>query len=193
MSARRASAGRAPRGTTRRAGIAGAAALAATMMAGLGEAEAQYTGEQLAFEVGYQFLEDDLGLRPHEPVFGVRVGVELTERIWYTTRALLSFRDDLAPRDRTVLLLHLTPLDLRYYFLTDRFRPFLGASTAVHILGNTPTRSVVQWGGGPVGGFELELRRNLYFGVQVDAAYLYGFGNGDVESFHANTQLIFFL
>lgn len=156
-------------------------------------AEAQYTNQQFGLELGYQFIEDDSGLTQHAPTFGLRAGYKASDHWWFTSRAMLAFRDDVLPADRTVVLFHLTPVDVRYYFLTDSFRPFLGGGTTFHFLANTELPSTVQWGVGPVGGLEFKLRRNLFLGIQADAMYFMAFDGENYEAVNATGQLIFFL
>lgn len=157
-------------------------------------AQAQYTNQQFGIEAGYQFIEDDLGLNVHAPAFGLRAGYKADDHSWFTARTLLSFRDDVLPRERTILVFNLTPLDYRYYFLTDSFRPFLGAQTAFQFIANAETgTSTVQWGFGPVGGVEFKLARKLFLGIQLDGLYMVAFGADSIEVFQANTQLLFFL
>lgn len=180
------------------------AALAALGLAWPSVASAQYRNQQLGFEAGYQFIEGDFGLAEHAPIVGFRAGYKASDHWWFTARAMISWRGDnevqgpggerVSALDNTVVLFHLTPVDFRYYFLTDSVRPYLGGATAFHILANTQLPSWIQWGFGPVGGIELKLRRDLFLGFQADFLYLIGFGaEENPEVVDVTTQLIFFL
>ena len=173
--------------------VAVLAALIAVGSLGIPSAEAQYRNQQVGFEAGYQFIEDDFGLVEHGTIFGFRAGYKASDHWWFTARALVSFRGDALPGDRTNILFHLTPIDARYYFLTDSIRPYVGGATAFHFLLNSALPSTVQWGFGPVGGIEFKLRRDLFLGVQVDGLYLIAFEGEDTEVFNSSLQLIFFL
>lgn len=163
-----------------------------TAAPGAGVAHAQYKNLQFGFEGGYQFIEDDLLVDEHGPILGLRAGYKASDHWWFTARALVSFRGDLSPADNTVVLFHLTPVDVRYYFETDYFRPFVGGSTAFHFLFNTDVPSTVQWGFGPVLGAEFKLKRDLFLGIQADGLYMLAFDGQNVPVFHATTQLLFF-
>lgn len=155
-------------------------------------AEAQYKSQQLGFEAGYQLIEDDFGLDMHSAIFGLRAGYKADDHWWYTARAMVSFLGNQLPADQTTVLFHLTPVDFRYYFLTDDFRPYLGGATAFHFLVNFEPSSI-QWGFGPVGGIEIKLERDLFLGFEVSGMYMIAFDHDDSEILHATTQLIFFL
>ena len=156
-------------------------------------AKAQYKSQSVGIEAGYQYIEDDFGLLQHGSIFGLRAGYKSSDHWWFTARALLSFRGDQLPGDRTNVLLHLTPVDVRYYLWTDSIRPYLGGATAFHFLLNSALPSTVQWGFGPVGGIEFKIRRDVFLGFQVDGLYMIAFEGEDVEVLNANMQLIFFL
>lgn len=156
-------------------------------------AAAQYRNNLLSFEAGYSFIEDDFGLDSNALTFGLRTGYKATDHWWFSTRLLLSFRGDNLPVARTNILFHLTPLDVRYYFETDGFRPYVGGAIALHFLANSGLASTVQSGLGPIAGVEFKLRRDLFLGFQADGLYLFAFDGEDVEAFNLTTQLIFFL
>ena len=173
---------------TRLAALAlGLAALGTTKAA-----EAQYKSYQFGFEGGYQYIEDDLGLDEHGPLLGLRAAYKASDHWWFSARALLSFRGDITPAENTVVLFHLTPVDVRYYFETDSFRPFIGGATAFHFLFNAQVPSSVQWGLGPVLGVELKLRRDLFLGIQADTLYMIAFDGANVPVINATTQILFF-
>ncbi len=176
----------------------GRGAAAVFVLAGLSgpaSAFAQYRGQQVGFEAGYHFIGEELRLEQHAPIFGLRAGYKATDHWWFTARAMVGFRGDEALLDATTVVFHLTPVEARYYLLTDSIRPFLGFGTTFQFLiGNEiDGRSIVQWGFGPGVGIELKLRRDLFLGFQVDGLYLINFGGPDVPMVHATTQLLFFL
>lgn len=175
-----------------RKGVLAALAFGLVMLVGLPSASAQYRNLQFGLEGGYQFIQRDLGLDVHGPLVGLRAGYKASDHWWFTARALLSFRGDVAPQDNLVVLFHLTPVDVRYYFETDNFRPFVGGATAFHFLTNANVPSTVQWGFGPVTGVEFKLRRDLFIGFQLDGLYFIAFNGPNVFSVNATTQLIFF-
>lgn len=180
-----------PSATLRGFGLA--LAMVFGLLAASGEAEAQYLNQQLGFEAGYTYVESGSFLTEHAPTFGLRAGYKATDHWWYTARALISFRGDTFPADRTVLLFDVTPVDFRYYFLTDEFRPFLGAASVFHIVANSDVPSPVHWGIGPVAGVEFKLRRNLFLGLQVDAQYFLAFDSENYLGVNSTLQLLFFL
>lgn len=158
-----------------------------------GEARAQYKNQQFGFEGGYQFVDDDSQLAPHNGFFGLRAGYKSSDHWWFTARAMVSFRGDRIQGANTAILFHLTPIDVRYYLWTDDFRPFIGGATTFHFVANSDVQSAVHWGLGPVIGTEIKLRRDLFLGFQVDGQYFFAFDGDEYEAFHATTQLIFFL
>lgn len=174
-------------------GVLAFAALAAVWWGSPQEAEAQYKSQQFGFEGGYSFIDESLGLDEHAPIVGLRAGYKATDHWWFTARAMVSFRGDVFPQDQTVILFHLTPVDVRYYFETDAWRPYIGGQTTFQFLANTNVPSTIQWGVGPVLGMEFKLRRDLFLGVQVDGLYMIAFDADPIPALHATTQLIFFL
>lgn len=156
-------------------------------------AEAQYRNQQFGFELGYHFLESKLGVEEHGGIGGLRAGFKATDHWWFTARAMLSFRGDQVPDENTVILFQLTPVDVRYYFETDNFRPYLGGGTTFQFLFNTSVRSTIQWGVGPVAGLEFKLKRDLFLAFQVEGTYFVAFDDQNVFSLTATTQLLFFL
>ncbi len=160
---------------------------------GTSQGYAQYQSQQFGIEAGYQFIEDDLGLISHGANFGARGGFKISDHWWLTARSLISFRGDVTPKNRTNIVLHLTPIDARYYIWTDSLRPFLGVASCFHLVFNTSLSSVTQWGPGLLGGIEFKIRRDLFLGIQVDGNYLISFNGEDTEAFQTTTQLIFFM
>lgn len=92
-------------------------------------AEAQYKNGQVGVEGGYMFIGEDSGLEEHGILFSLRGAYKGTDRWWFSARAGLSFRGEQSTlSNQTVILFHLVPVDARYYFATDRFRPFVGVT-----------------------------------------------------------------
>ncbi|MCK6550871.1 outer membrane beta-barrel protein [Myxococcota bacterium] len=157
-------------------------------------AEAQYKNTQFGFEAGWFFVGKDSGLAPANNLsFGLRGGYKSADRWWFTARAHLAFTGDVSPRDNSVVLMHLVPVDVRYYFQTDAFRPFVGLTNSFQILFNQDIESDAFWGPGVTAGMELKLQRDIYLGFQVDAYWMFVFQGADAPLATATTQLIFFL
>jgi outer membrane protein W len=156
-------------------------------------AEAQYKNGQFGFEAGYFFIGKDSQLTTHNFSVGMRGGFKLTDNVWFTGRAALSFPGDAGAAKNTVVLLHLVPVDVRYYFKTDSFRPFLGVTNSFQILANQEIESSAFWGPGVTGGMELRLRRDLFLGFQADAYWMFVFEGEDAPLVTVTTQLLFFL
>jgi len=140
------------------------------MLAGASEAEAQYKNTQLGYEAGYRQLSRPF-LSPSAPFIGARVGYRLTDHLWLSSRVGFDFRDQVAIEPLTVFILHLTPADARWYFMTDRFRPFLGLTTAFQFILNGPLNSV-NWGPGAIGGFEARIFPDVFLGIQVEYEHM---------------------
>src|SRR5262245_54410681 len=102
-----------------------------------GRAEAQYKNGQLGFEVGYGFFAPDLLLDEHNFMIGLRGAFKAQDHWWFSARGLLSFRGEQQISERTVVVLHLTPVAVRYYILTDSFRPFVGITNAFEFYFNS--------------------------------------------------------
>lgn len=157
---------------------------------------AQYRGHQFGFEAGYLGFGNSAVERPadvenHGPMVGVRTGWKLTDRFWLTNRAALSFRDQLPTRfDQTIYILQVVPVAARYYFMTDRFRPFMGVTNAFHFFLNGSAGNVF-WGPGGSAGFETRLRRDVFLGLQVDVLHMWG--DGEFPTVAISLQLDFFL
>ena len=156
------------------------------------DAEAQYKNGQIGFEGGYMFLGSNSGLDNHGVLLGLRGAYKGSEHWWVTARAGVSLRGETFS-DRTVVLFHLVPAAVRYYFFTDRFRPFLGVSNSFQFLANNTTDSTVYWGPGATAGAEFRLRRDLFIGFQLDAFYMFVFQGPDVPLITSTIQLNFFL
>ena len=156
-------------------------------------ADAQYKNAQFGFEGGYFYVGKNAGLSEHNFCIGMRGGYKSTDRWWFTARAGLSFPSDVGGVDNTVVLLHLVPVDVRYYFETDAFRPFVGVTNSFQLLFNQEIESNAFWGPGITGGMEFRLRRDLFLGVQLDLFWMFVFEGDDAPLGTATTQLIFFL
>lgn len=157
------------------------------------EASAQYKNFTFGFEGGYFLLTKGSELKPHNFGLGLFGGYKLSDQWWLTGRAMVSFPGQLDNAPNTVVLLHLTPVAARYYFLTDSFRPFVGITNAFHILINNTTAHDVFWGPGVTAGMEFKLKRDLYLGVEADAYWMFVFEGDDAQIVTATAQLIFFL
>lgn len=164
-----------------------------TALAFPGAAQAQYKNGQFGFEAGYFFAGEDTGLTQNNFALGMRGAYKNTDQWWFSARALVSFPGEPGGRDNTVVLLHLVPVDVRYYLKTDSFRPFVGITNSFQFLFNQDQESDVYWGPGATAGMEFRLRRDLFLGFQVDAFWMFVFQGPDAPLITANTQLIFFL
>lgn len=156
-------------------------------------ASAQYKNAQFGFEGGYFLIGRDSQLTLHNFMVGLRGGYKSTDRWWFTARAGLSFPGDDGAANNTVVLLHLVPVDVRYYFQTDSFRPFVGVTNSFQLLFNQEIESAAFWGPGVTTGMEIRLRRDLFLGVQLDAYWMFVFEGEDAPLITATTQLLFFL
>lgn len=156
-------------------------------------AEAQYKNAQIGFEGGYMFLGNESALHSHGLLLGLRGGYKASDRWWFTARAAVSFRGEETGSNRTVVLFHLVPVDVRYYFQTDAFRPFVGLTNSFQLLFNQTIETNVMWGPGITAGMEFRLKRDLFLGFQGDAKWLFVFEAPDVPLVTLTTQLIFFL
>ncbi|MEQ8274931.1 MAG: hypothetical protein RMA76_20690 [Deltaproteobacteria bacterium] len=158
-----------------------------------GSAEAQYKNGQIGFEGGYMFLGEKSELDSHGFLLGLRAAYKASDHWWFTARGAVSFRGEQGNSNRTVVLLHLVPVDARYYFKTDRFRPFLGVTNSFNLLFNQTIDSSVFWGPGITGGAEIRLSRDIYLGLEADAFWMFVFEGDDAPLFTTTAQLIFFL
>lgn len=156
-------------------------------------ADAQYKNQQFGFEGGYYFIGDDSGLTSNNFAIGLRGAYKSADHWWFSARAMVSFPGEPGGRDNTVVLFHLVPVDVRYYFQTDSFRPFVGLTNSFQFLFNQEQESDVFWGPGGVAGMELRLRRDLFLGFQIDASWMFVFEGPDAPLVTATTQLLFFL
>ncbi len=158
------------------------------------DAAAQYKNGQIGFEGGYMFLGEDAGLDSHGFLVALRAAYKASDHWWFSARAGVSFRGEAATNsERTVVLFHLVPIDARYYFQTDAFRPFVGVTNSFQILANQTIASGVFWGPGATAGMEFRLRRDMFLGVQVDASWMFVFEGRDAPLITTTTQLLFFL
>lgn len=158
-----------------------------------GRAEAQYKSGQFGFEAGYLYLNPSSLLNTHNLMLGLRGGYKVSDHWWFTARAQLSFPSEQVPPNSTVVLLHLAPVDARYYFQTDTFRPFLGVTNSFQFFFNQDIGHTVVWGPGACGGMEFRLRRDLYLGVQADVYYMFEFEGTNFPMFTLTSQILFFL
>ncbi len=156
------------------------------------DARAQYKNAQLGFEVGYGFYAPDLLLDEHHLEVGLRGAFKAEDHFWFSARGLLSFRGE-PISERTVVVLHLTPVAVRYYVLTDTFRPFVGVTNAFQFLFNSALGTRVFWGPGAEVGAEFKLSRDIFLGIQADALYMFVFQGKDDPMLTVTAQLNFFL
>lgn len=159
-----------------------------------GEAEAQYKNGQFGFEGGYAFIGPDSQLDPHSFLLAMRGAYKGTDHWWFSARAGVSFRSEQNPlSNRTVVVFNLMPVDARYYFFTDNFRPFVGVGSTFNFLINQSIESSVLWGPQITAGTEIRLRRDLFLGFQADAGWAFVFQGPDAPFVTVTSQLIFFL
>lgn len=156
-------------------------------------AHAQYKNGQFGFEGGYSFLGENAELDPHSFLVGMRGAYKASDHWWFSARAALSFRGEQNRSQKTVVLFHVVPVDVRYYFLTDSFRPFAGITNSFQFLFNKTVEQTVLWGPGVTAGMEIKLKRDLFLGFQVDGFWMFVFEGPDAPKVTATTQLIFFL
>ncbi|MEM1022246.1 MAG: hypothetical protein AAGD10_19700 [Myxococcota bacterium] len=145
--------------------------MAAASLFAASEVEAQYKSTQFGYEAGYRWISNRTGLSSSAPFIGTRVGYRLSDNLWLSSRIGFDFRDQLVGEPLTVFLLHLTPLDARWYFTTDRFRPFLGLTTAFQFFLNGPLASA-NWGPGALGGFEARIFPDVFLGIQLEYEHM---------------------
>jgi hypothetical protein len=173
-------------------------ALAASVTANLaleGEAQAQYRSFTFGFEGGYMNLAGDTALKAHNPALGLFGGYKADDHWWFYSKALVAFPGQLDNAPNTVILLHLVPASARYYFATDRIRPWAGITTAFQSYFNVGpgVPQDIWWGPGVNAGVDVKLRRDLYLGLAADAFYMFNFDGPDAEIFTISSVLTFFL
>jgi len=156
-------------------------------------AAAQYKNSQFGFEAGYLAYgnsnnDEVAAVESHGPLVGVRTGWKLSDHFWLTNRAAFAWRDQIERVDRTIFILHLVPVAVRYYFLTDRFRPFLGATQSFQFFMNGDAGTTF-WGPGASAGFEVRLRRDVFLGVQADVFHMWGDGEFPVGAISLQLDL----
>jgi hypothetical protein len=156
-------------------------------------AEAQYRSYTFGFETGYMALTEGTELRPHNFAVGLFGGYKLSDNWWFSGRALVSFPGQLDLAPNTVVLLHLVPVSVQYYFLTDAFRPYVGLSNSFQFLVNNNTSTSVFWGPGVQAGMEFKLRRDLFLGLKADGYMMLVFEGPPAAVITTTAQLIFFL
>jgi hypothetical protein len=165
--------------------------LFAALSAFADSARAQYKNMQFGFEAGILFYGDDARVPVEDlgPLLGLRGAYKASDHWWFTSRAALSFREQTGFTDQTVFILHLVPVDVRYYFLTDRFRPFLGLTNHFQFFLNGNAGNVF-WGPGGTVGLEAKVRKDTFFGLQTDLVYT--IGDGEFPVISTTAQLNFF-
>jgi len=167
----------------------------AGLCAASSEAEAQYRNFTFGFEGGYQYFGAETDLKPNTFSLGMFGGYKADPHWWFYAKTLVAFpgQSDNAPN--TVIALQLVPASVRYYFLTDRFRPFVGATNAFTTFFNSTAgvRNTFWWGPGASAGFDLKLQRDLYLGLVGDAYYLFNFDGPDAPMINGGATLTFFL
>ena len=156
------------------------------------DAEAQYKSGQLGFEAGYGFYAPDLAVDGHNFMVGLRGAFKAEDHWWFSARGLLSFRGE-AVSERTVVILSVVPVAVRYYILTDSFRPFVGITNTFQFFFNSARGTPIYWGPGGEVGVEIKLVRDIFLGFQADVYYLFGFEVPDDPMFTVTAQLNFFL
>ena len=158
-------------------------------------ASAQYKNAQFGFEAGYLGYGTTnnraaAAVENHGPMVGVRTAWKLTDHFWLTNRAAFAWRDQIELVDRTIFILHLVPVAARYYFMTDRFRPFVGVTQSFQFFMNGQAGHVF-WGPGGSAGFEVRLRKDVFLGLQADVFHMWG--DGEFPAAAISLQLDLFL
>lgn len=160
------------------------------------KARAQYQHQQFAIEAGGQFSNGLLFASSHGILIGVRGALKASDHWWYAGRALvlISEEDSLRQpaRSNTLLGLQLTPLDMRYYFLTERIRPFIGGTSSLYFFLRSEVSRPPQWGLGPVFGIEIKIDTDIFWGLQVYATHAFAFEGPSAQRLQTTTQLMFF-
>lgn len=167
--------------------------LGLAVLASPSRAEAQYKNNQIGFEAGYLYIGDDLGLKPSGVLAGLRGAYKASDHWWFTARAGLSFRGEVAYPDQTTVILHVMPIDARYYIQTDRVRPFIGVSNAFTKVFNSHIDGTLGWGPGATAGVEIFLSRDIFLGLQAEGFWTFVFEGPDVPQALFSVQLNFFL
>lgn len=172
--------------------------LAATvLLAGLGwgrDAAAQYRNYTFGFEGGYALLTEGTALKLNNFALGLFGGWKSSDHWWFSGRAMLSFPGQLDNAPNTVVLLHIVPISVQYYFKTDDLRPYVGLTNSFQITFNsTDSVPAAMWGPGVTAGTEIKLRRDLFLGLKADGFWMLRFGHGPPFLVTATAQLIFFL
>lgn len=159
-------------------------------------AEAQYRSYTFGFEGGYQALTTGLELKQNNVSFGLFGGYKLADHWWFSGRAQLSFPGELrtsaTTSPNTVVLFHLVPISVQYYFLTDAFRPYVSLTNAFEFLINSNTSQSVYWGPGAGAGLEIKVARDIFLGIKVDGFMMLRF-DLPAAVVMASGQLVFFL
>lgn len=158
-----------------------------------GRAEAQYRSYTFGIEAGYVALTAGTRVLPHNFGIGMFGGYKLTDNWWFSGRAMVSFPGE-PTSPNTVVLLHLVPISVQYYFLTDAFRPYVGLTNSFQVLVNTVSDRPLMWGPGVTAGFEYKLRRDLFLGIKADSFMMLVFDEPDPAAvITATAQIVFFL
>lgn len=159
-----------------------------------GRAEAQYKSYTFGFEGGYLAMTEGIGLKPHNFDLGIFGGWKASDRWWFEAKADLSFPGQLNNAPNTVIVLQLSPIMVKHYFMTDAFRPYVGLTNAFFftINGDASVPTAV-WGPGANAGMEFKLSRDLFLGFEGTAYYTFNFDGSDAAVFTVNTRIIFFL
>lgn len=168
--------------------LAGFAALAPAR-----DAEAQYRSYTFGFEAGYMLLTEGTELMPHNLGFGLFGGYKLTDNWWFSGRALLSFPGQLDRAPNTVVMLHVVPISVQYYFATDAIRPYVGLTNSFQVLFNANTSASAFWGPGVGAGLEIKLRRDLFLALKSDGFMMLVFEGPPAAVVSVTSQLVFFL
>jgi hypothetical protein len=156
-------------------------------------AEAQYRSYTFGFEAGYMGLTTGTEMKAHNIGLGLMGSYKLSDHWWFAGKALVSFPGELSNSPNTVVMLHLVPASVSYYFLTDEFRPHVGLTNSFQIFINNSSDQTILWGPGVNAGFEVRLKRDLFLGVRSDAYMMLKFSGPPAAVISVTSQLIFFL
>jgi hypothetical protein len=171
------------------------ASVVAASLAASEEAQAQYRNFTFGFEGGYIYQGKNTQLSRSNFGIGMFGGWKASRNWWFYGRSLLSFPKQLDNSPNTVIVLHAVPASVRYYFLTDRLRPWVGITNSFQLLLNTTDaiQRTAWWGPGANAGVEIKLRRDMYLGLEGDVFHMFNFNGPDVQVASATVQVIFFL
>ena len=154
------------------------------------DSHAQYKNNVFGIEAGHIYAQSDILKTPHAPVIAIRGGHKISDKFWITSRVGLAPNQNAADNN-TLVLIHLVPIEIRHYFKTDSFRPFVGLASVFNLTANKGISSVF-WGAGPSIGAEFKLKRDIFLGLQADGSWMFSESESSA-SVRSTLQLIFFL